>query len=146
MSTSFGIPHSVESFEVSLEISQLRYSCAVWVVPRRHALAGIIRFSGIYRPGSQGSDDALFIQWRLNEFCDITLPDSISGLLVDFRELDYTWGDDLDVQPDRLRRIGAPVRIVVTKERWAAFEGILGERELTTDFAQAFDEINKEIR
>lgn len=89
MSKAFEIPSSVESFEISIEISQLSYSCAVWVVPKVHALAGIIRFSGTYRPGSQGSEDALFIKWRLNEFCDIELPDRIYGLVVDFRELVY---------------------------------------------------------
>ena len=146
MSKSPEIPNNVESFEVDLLISQLSYSCTAWVVPKIRALAGIIRFSGTYRPGSQGSDDAMFIKWRINEFCDLELPERISGLLVDFRDLEYTWGDDLEVQPERLRRIGAPVRVVVSEDRWSSFEGVLGSQEMTTDFKVAFDEIESAIR
>jgi len=60
---------------------------------------------------------------------------------VDFRNLDYQWGDDLDVHPQRLKRLGKPVRIVVAQERYEAFKGVLGEQELRTDIELAFAEL-----
>ncbi len=127
--------------EVSLEISKIQTNYYTWKIPNTQLLAGLIVFSGTYLPGSSGSDDALFIKWRINEFCELELPQTISGLVVDFRNLDYQWGDDLDVHPQRLRRLGKPVRIVVAQERYEAFKGVLGEQELRADIELAFAEL-----
>lgn len=127
--------------EISLEISQIKSKYYIWKIANTQLLAGLIGFSGTYLPGSSGSDDALFIKWRINEFCELELPQTISGLVVDFTNLDYQWGDDLDVYPQRLRRLGKPVRIVVAQERYEAFKGVLGEQELRTDIELAFAEL-----
>lgn len=132
--------------EVTLDISQLKCKYYVWKIPKMQKLAGLIVFSGTYAYGSAGSDDALFIKWRINEFCELELPQKISGLVVDFRILDYQWGDDLDVYPQEIRRLGQPVRIVVTPERYEAFKGVLGEQELHTDIEVAFAEVIEALK
>lgn len=48
---------------------------------------------------------------------------------------------DLDVQPQRLRKLNKPVRIVVTSEKYDAFKGVLAEEELTTNIEAAFASI-----
>ena len=84
--------------DVALDISPLKFRCRSWHVKKIHRTGGLITFFGRYRPGSAGSDDAMFIKWRINEFCDRDDP-QIDGLVVDCRELDYTWGDNLDLLP-----------------------------------------------
>jgi hypothetical protein len=132
--------------KVSLDISQLKSEYYIWKIPNTQLLAGLIVFSGTYLPGSSGSDDALFIKWRINEFCEFQFPQTISGLVVDFRNLDYQWGDDLDVHPQRLRRLGKPVRIAVSPERYEAFKGVLGEQELRTDIEVAFADVTTALK
>jgi len=138
--------YSPKLTEVNLNISQLECKYYVWEIPKTQTLAGLIVFSGTYLYGSAGSDDALFIKWRINEFCELELPQKIIGLVVDFRSLDYQWGDDLDVYPQEIRRLGQPVRIVVTPERYEAFKGVLGEQELHTDIEVAFSEIIEALK
>jgi hypothetical protein len=135
-----------ELAEISLNISQLHCSCFVWMIPRKKLLGGLIRFSGTYRHGSSGSDDAMFIRWRINEFCDLQMPDRVAGLVVDLTDLDYQWGDDLDVYPVRLRRLGAPVRVVVAAQRLEAFEGVLGSEELRTELDAALQDVTNQLR
>jgi hypothetical protein len=66
-------------------------------------------------------------------------------LVVDFTDLDYEWGDDLFVEADRLRQISAPIRIVVSPERFDAFRGVLGAKELRTDLTQAIQEVTEAL-
>jgi hypothetical protein len=130
---------------VDLEhISQLQYSCFQWTIPKRRVLAGLIRFEGIYQSGSLGADDALFIKWRVNEFCEYPNPGRIYGLIVDFRSLQYEWGDDLDIPAERLRVGDWPIRIVVTPERANSFRSWLGD-EVRVDLRTAFEEIRRII-
>ncbi|KAF3885148.1 MULTISPECIES: hypothetical protein [Nostocales] len=131
--------------EISLDISHIETKYYICKLPKTQILVGLIVFIGTYLAGSSGSDDALFIKWRINEFCDIELPEKISGLVVDFRNLDYQWGDDLDVQPQRLRRLGKPVRVVVTAERYEVFKGVLDEQELRTNIETAFAEVKEAL-
>ena len=131
--------------EVSLDISDLQSKYYIWKIPKSHSLAGLIEFKGTYLYGSSGDDDALFIKWKINEFCELELPQTISGLIVDFRNLDYQWGDNLDVDPQELRRMKKPVRIVVQQEYYEIFKGVLGDQELVTDLKVACSEIIAEL-
>lgn len=128
-------------------ISGLRYDCHGWVARPGGYAGGIIRFQGVYRPGSAGADDALFIAWKIGEFCDIDDPFMIHGLVVDFRDLRYAWGDDLSLfRARRLRAAGKPVLVVVRPESAQAFGGWLGEEDLRTDIEQAIQEVDDFLR
>ncbi|MEH2167150.1 MAG: hypothetical protein V7K41_10840 [Nostoc sp.] len=146
MSQSKPNKYSPNLTKVTLNISQLKCKYYVWKIPKMQKLAGLIVFSGTYLYGSAGSDDALFIKWKINEFCELELPQKIIGLVVDFRNLDYQWGDDLDIYPQEMRRLEQPVRIVVTPERYEAFKGVLGEQELHTDIEVAFAEVIEALK
>lgn len=138
--------HLPKLTEVSLDISKLECKCYVWPVPRTLEIAGLILFSGTYLYGSAGSDDALFIKWRIDEFCQLEQPQKISGLIVDLRDLNYQWGDDLCIYPYDIKMMQKPIRIVVTPERYTAFKGVLAEEELRTDIEVAFAEVIEAIQ
>jgi hypothetical protein len=50
------------------------------------------------------------------------------------------------VYPQETRRLGQPVRIVVTPERYEAFKGVLGKQELHTDIEVAFAEVIEALK
>jgi hypothetical protein len=126
--------------EVSLDVSELKYSCATWEVPRSNRSGGIIRFVGVYEPGSAGTLDALFIDWRIREFCELA---AFRGLIIDFTDLDYVWGDDFAVPFEPLGN--GPVLVVVAPERLDDFRE-LGPVELRTDLEETFAEMCDLIR
>lgn len=132
--------------EISLQVSSIEPQYFIWNVPRSSILAGLIVFKGVYRPGSAGKNDALFIRWRIDEFCEYSPAGRISGLIVDLRELDYQWGDDLSIYPTRLIGPAGALRIVVNPERRAAFEGILGGQNLRLDLEEACAEVVDVLR
>ena len=114
-----GVPEPADMREVSLNLSGIVCACRVWESRRSQRVGGLIAFRGHYRPGSAGKDDALWLKWRLDEFYELARPD---GLVVDCRELDYTWGDDLHLRP-RSRRLPDvfPYRLVIRPEQQEAF-------------------------
>lgn len=138
----------MELIPVSLDISKLECSCSVWAISfgrnRTSEYAGLIPFRGLYPTGSQGTQEARFIRWRINEFLD--LQSRLRGLVVDFRELDDWWGDNLSVDPQVMRRQNRPVRVVVLLELLKAFSGVLGEEEIRTDLESAIAEVSDIIR
>ena len=58
--------------------------------PRRVIIA---KFCGDYRPGSQGTPDALFIQGITQAALKVWAPD---GFLLDLSQLSYRWGDNME--------------------------------------------------
>ena len=52
-----------------------------------------ISFSGNYGHGSEGNNDALYMRAMVDAAVTVFYPD---GLIYDFQELSYTWGDQLD--------------------------------------------------
>ncbi len=132
---------------ISLDISQIEYQCYHWYIPETRRTAGLIKFRGVYRRGSAGTPDATFIQWRLDEFGKLEDPMPIWGLVVDFRELDYVWGDDFCPGVNLL--LDGPVRMVIPSaethpEQYKAFRWALGQSEkVCTDIELAFAEIRE---
>jgi len=53
----------------------------------------VIAFKGEYRIGSQGNPDANYMHAKGDFGADLYHP---SGIILDLRELDYKWGDELD--------------------------------------------------
>ena len=54
----------------------------------------IVEFHGKYRHGSAGSPDAGFIKGSITTGLSVFDPFS---LLIDLRDLEYSWGDDFDI-------------------------------------------------
>ncbi len=52
----------------------------------------ILRFSGDYRPGSDGNGDGLFMAAMTSAYCSLCEPTS---LVLDLRMLNYTWGNTI---------------------------------------------------
>lgn len=135
-------------FAINLDaVSQLAYTCQAWQCRAGGYAGGVIRFTGEYRPGSSGAGDAKFIGWKISEFCDNEEPLQIDGLVVDFREMHYEWGDNLSVaRARRLLIAGKPVLSVVRPENWDAFAGCLGIEDLRTDIDEAVEEVNSFLK
>ena len=131
---------------VTLEISQILYKCQIWRLKKYHRTGGLISFSGYYPPGSAGSDDAKFIQWKIEEFCDCSFPEKIDGLVVDCRQLDYVWGDDLSFYPTRHFKGNFPVLIVINPAQHEAFAGILSEAVIRFELQSTLEEMNQFFR
>lgn len=128
---------------VSLDISEIQVECSSWNVGLPHGRpsrpAGLIRLRGTYPGGSRGERDARFIRWKVFEFCDLLRP---LALVVDMRELDYQWGDDLRIEPPT----GVPLLVVIDEPQRKAFSYPVGEEALRTDFDAAMDEAEGLVR
>jgi hypothetical protein len=125
---------------ISLDISPVTCECRVWNVRHNHRVGALVTISGRYRHGSAGKDDALLIKWRLNQFHDLV---RFHGLVVDCRDLDYHWGDDLCLQPSRWPLDDAPpFRLVIRPEQQDAFTYIEPEACHRFDLATALDEVH----
>ncbi len=131
--------------DVSLDISTIQCSCQCWQLRKIHRAGGLITFTGTYQHGSSGSDDARFIKWRINEFCDLAYPLLIVGLVIDCRALNYEWGDNLDFAPSN-KPVGFPTLVVITDRQREAYSGILGEGDLRYDLHGALAEMTEIFR
>jgi hypothetical protein len=130
--------------EVSLDISAITCVCQSWELPRYHRIGGLVTYRGHYRPGSAGKHDALWIKWRLNEFYELA---RLDGLVVDCRELDYTWGDDLDLRPSpRHLPEDFPFRLVIRSEQQEAFAFVESREWHRFDLTTALAEVHEKLR
>lgn len=126
---------------VSLRTSAIKYECYTWRF--KGITLGLIAFYGIY----ERTEDAQFIRWRVNQFCEAN-HHHISGLIVDFLELEYLWGDDLEIHPHRLLRGGYPLRVVIHPEEvepdiYATYVQAIDSEYLRTDISIALNEIHQ---
>ncbi|WP_377155700.1 hypothetical protein ACFJIX_26900 [Roseateles sp. UC29_93] len=81
---------------------------------------GFVRFRGIYRPGSEGLDDAVLIGRVLNMFSVMTDPD---GMVVDLSDLDYQYGNDLQVGTYKFRGARSPIVVIAKPNQVDAYRG-----------------------
>jgi hypothetical protein len=117
----------------------------VWHSRRNHRTGGLVTFSGHYYPGSAGVDDARFIRWKLNEFYELN---RIYGLVVDCRNLDYTWGDDLSLYPPSNSCLldSFPLLVVLSSHQQEAFDYVVPREQHRLDLLTALSEIDEKIR
>ena len=89
----------------------------------------VIRYVGVYRPGSAGRGDALYIvatakAAREAWYC--------SSTILDFRKLEYVWGDEMEwvtsITWDRVICYHAPLAIVVGAQCRGAMKSLLRDR------------------
>ncbi|MBY8825120.1 hypothetical protein [Sphingomonas colocasiae] len=69
-----------------------------------HASILIVAYDGIYRPGSAGNTDAKFMYAAA--LAGAAGADAIN-LILDFRKLDYVWGDMLELVYDAAHQTGS---------------------------------------
>ncbi len=120
---------------VSLDISAVRAETYSWQ-SADGALNGYLAFHGTYRIGSAGHDDATSIQWAIDEFCERFRP---HALILDARQLDYQWGDDLSLLPRDFDIPLERVRVILNPEQTKPFEHAVPKDCLVTDVAAAFE-------
>ena len=96
---------------------------------------GLVRFSGIYRQGSEGLDEAILIGRVLNMFCVMVDPD---GLIVDMSDLDYRYGDDLHVSTYKFHGARSPIVVVVKPHQLDAYRSA-GINCIGSDWSAAMD-------
>jgi hypothetical protein len=130
---------------ISLDISEIKYDCSVWKIPKTQLIAGYIKFTGTYKPGSLGMDDARFIQWRIDEFaeCQTLHGLTVRAIIIDFRNLEYTWGNDLTAIPSYTHRMGHPFCFLIpfaseNKKVHEAYMGALNQAFIQTNIYEAF--------
>lgn len=129
--------------DISLDISNLVFEYRCWEVGKTHKIGAIVKIQGIYRPGSAGKNDATVIQWRLNEFYDLV---RFHGLVVDCRELQYQWGDDLILQPTGPGTLSAfPFRLIIHPEQQEAFAFVETAENHRFDIEAAIAEIHSQL-
>jgi hypothetical protein len=83
----------MELKRVSLEeLSRIEYSLYTGVRANTHQEILLARFTGVCGIGSSGSDDAIFMRAIVVAALDAWSP---FGLILDLRQLDYQWGDEM---------------------------------------------------
>ena len=129
--------------DAPLDVSEIRCECKVWDSRRNHRRGGLVTFRGVYRPGSAGTDDARVIRWRMRQFYELY---GVSGVVIDCRELDYVWGDDLDFPvPDLLHRTETfPLLVILRPEQVEAYQ--LHPEERRHDLHAALADVSDAIR
>jgi hypothetical protein len=97
--------------------------------------------AGHYPPGSAGVVEAAFLKEGLSLLAAVHQP---TGLIVDLRQLDYVWGDDLDVTvPDRLIHWKRQTAVITEEQaRSGALAYALGPDGSTTDIGLAIEKLS----
>jgi hypothetical protein len=127
-----------------LHVSGITCEGKVWRSRRNHRTGGLFVLRGIYPPGSAGKDDARYIHWLLSEFYTQHRPD---GLVLDCRELEYTWGDDLDFStPDPIKADRFPLLVVLRPEQQEAFAYAAPREQHRLDLMAALAEMDEAVR
>ncbi len=81
---------------------------------------GLAKFKGYYPYGSSGNDEADYIEVMLDIF---TAYSNLDGLIVDFSDLDYEWGDDLTIQTYKFNKKNDPYFAIANEKQLKAFLG-----------------------
>lgn len=96
----------------------------------------LLKFSGIYPHGSQGANEGKFIARKIRELMRDFSP---KGLIIDFSNLNYEWGDDIEVYPWQFKKIENPLQFIFKEEQLPFFKFKLktDENRISTDFSEA---------
>lgn len=122
--------------------SGLQFHGVLGELAQAAGVIGVVSFSGHYRRGSEGREDAVFVKVKMEEFCERFRP---LGLVCDLRDMDYEWGDDLDPYPE-VACGDVPIKIVVAGQRFEAYAGILDRGDLCVSLEDAIEEVASAAR
>ncbi len=104
--------------------------------PGSNKRIGIVKVTGPYPLGSAGRLHGRMIDQYLDEFCEWT---GVDWLVIDCRQLQYSWGDDLHLFPR------FPLRedpfIVVSPESQSTFAGIVDSTRLRASVEGTINEL-----
>lgn len=140
----------VSNFDLSrltvapLEISEVRCEASTWKVRRNHRSGSLVTFRGTYLSGSAGVDDARLIRWKLEQVYELFRPD---GIVIDCRELEYNWGDDLhfpEREPDRTDNF--PLLVVLRPDQQDAYSFAVSLENQRLDLLGALGELDQSLR
>ena len=130
--------------DAPLSVTDITCEGKVWPSRRNHRTGGLVVLRGVYPPGSAGTDDARYICWLLSEFYTLHRPD---GLVLDCRELDYVWGDNLDFPTPEPRKADSFLLLVVLRpEQQEAFNYAVLREQQRLDLQAALGEMDEAIR
>lgn len=130
--------------DAPLHVSGITCVGKVWRSPRNHRTGGLVALRGVYPPGSAGKADARYIGWLLSEFYALHQPD---GLVLDCRELEYVWGDDLSFPTPRPRKADYfPLLVVLRPEQQEAFAYAAPGEQHRLDLLAALGEMEEWVR
>lgn len=128
---------------VTLDISEITWRFSTWRIPASGRTGGFVVPTGDYRRGSAGSDDALVIRWRLSQFCEAVAPDV---LIIDLRDFEYTWGDDLSLYPPQFLGTESLIRFIIRPDQQESLKGEIHPQNFAFDEASAFEELSRAAR
>jgi len=130
--------------DAPLYTSRITCDGKVWPSRRNHRTGGLLAFRGVYPTGSAGTDDARYIRWLLSEFYTLHRPD---GLVLDCRELEYVWGDDLNFPARNPQKADHfPLLVVLRREQQEAFTYVVPLANHRFDLHTALAEVDETIR
>lgn len=133
------------SFETVAFESNIRYEFQL-ETDRSKPRILIAKFIGTYRPGSSGAPDACFIIGITTAACEMWGP---SALILDFRQLSYVWGDEMDwLLGDFGETMRRPTAIVGSELCLPAIGTLLYDETSTipaTDAENIFDNLDEAI-
>jgi hypothetical protein len=103
----------------------------------------VAKFAGHYRPGHCGAPDAYFIQGITRTALGVWSP---AALILDLRELSYTWGDEMDLVLGVGGECDLPTAIVGSELCLPAIGTLIhgvNSTTLATDTEHIFDSIEE---
>jgi len=100
----------------------------------------LLKFSGIYPHGSQGANEGKFIGRKIRELIRDFSP---KGLIIDFSNLNYEWGDDIEIYPWQFKKLDNPLQFIFKEEQLPFFKFKLknDENRISTNFLEAREKL-----
>lgn len=127
-----------------LNTSLLQATSHIWHSPRNHRTGRLIGFAGRYKPGSDGQDDARFVRRTLLAFYELY---RVDGIVIDYRQLVYEWGDDLEF-PNRsiFKDEQIPLLVVLESDQASAYDHAIDRGCHRFDLGKALAEVSEAMR
>lgn len=103
-----------------------------------------LKVSGYYPRGSAGKAEGKLVGRKIREVMRDFSP---KGLIIDFSELDYEWGNDIEIYPWQLKRIEKPLQFVFNDYQLKYFSFKLKNEEsrISFDVEEACNKLSKMI-
>lgn len=130
--------------DAPLHTSTITCECKVWHTRKNQRTGGLVVFHGVYPSGSAGTDDARHIRWLLSEFYVLHGPD---GLVLDCRDLEYVWGDDLRFPVREPYKADAfPLLVVLRAEQQESYAYAVSQMNHRLSLDTALGEVDEALR
>lgn len=100
----------------------------------------LLKFKGDYPHGSQGANEGKYIGRKIRELVRDFNP---VGLIIDFSELVYEWGDDIEIYPWQFKKPDQPIQFIFSEKQIPQFRHKLRKDEIriSSNFKEAFERL-----